>query len=67
VGESELEGNLFSASDFENASKSHRFNLLLKYQRAIATGDEGGITNVEESATDGDIDFKSLLRGLAPG
>mmetsp|Transcript_36218 Transcript_36218/g.55614 ORF Transcript_36218/g.55614 Transcript_36218/m.55614 type:complete len:145 (-) Transcript_36218:235-669(-) len=37
--------------------------MYLNYQ--TATCDEGGgITNVDESATDNDLDFKSLLRGL---
>jgi len=30
----------------------------------IATADEGGITNIDESATDNDFEFKSIVLGL---
>ena len=38
--------------------------MIKKLNYMTATGDEGGITNQDESCTDGDFDFKSILRGF---
>ena len=64
VGESDLESLHLSTVEMELSSVHKLKNLkFLNYQ--TATCDEmGGITNYEESATDNDFDFKSVLRGL---
>jgi hypothetical protein len=44
-----------------NTSRIRKFRAL-NYN--TATGDEGGITNQDESATDNDLEFMSILRGI---
>lgn len=62
--QSDMESLQLSVNFDQYEGNSSRIKKLRALNYNTATGDEGGITNQEESATDNDFEFMSLLRGI---